>query len=43
MLTPEGIRQQIDYEIIVDTYDEYEMSSGWHCTFEDTLIFPLGR
>ncbi len=43
MLTPEGIRQKIDYEIIVDTYDEYEMSSGWHCTFEDTLIFPLGR
>lgn len=28
MLTPEEIRQKIDYEIIVDTYDEYEMSYG---------------
>lgn len=41
MLTPEEIRQKIDYEIIVDAYDEYEMSSGWHCTFEDTLVFPF--
>ncbi|MFN8346133.1 MAG: calcium-binding protein [Spirosomataceae bacterium] len=31
----------IDYEIIVDAYDEYEMSSGWHCTFDETLVFPF--
>lgn len=41
MLTPEEIRHKIDYEIIVDAYDEYEMSSGWYCTFDETLIFPF--
>lgn len=41
MLTPEEIRYKIDYEIIVDAYDEYEMSSGWHCTFDETLVFPF--
>jgi len=28
VLTPKEIQHIIDYEIIVDTYDEYEMSSG---------------
>ena len=41
MLTPEEIRDKIDYEIIVDAYEEYEMSTGWHCTFDETLVFPF--
>ncbi|WP_428654165.1 calcium-binding protein [Runella sp.] len=41
MLTPEEIRYKINYEIIVDAYDEYEMSSGWYCTFDETLVFPF--
>ena len=32
MLTPEEIQNIIDYEIVVDCYDEYEMSSGWYET-----------
>ncbi len=41
MLTPEEIRYQIDYEIIVDAYDDIEMSMGWYYTFEERLIFPF--
>ena len=41
MLTPEEIRYQIDYEIIVDTYDDIEMSMGWYYTFDERLVFPF--
>lgn len=41
MLTPEEIQHIIDYEIIVDAYDEYEMSSGWYETMNDRLNFPF--
>lgn len=41
MLTPDQIQHIIDYEIIVDAYDEYEMSSGWYETMNDRLNFPF--
>ena len=41
MLTPEEIQYKIDYEIIVDCYDEYEMSMGWYYYFEESLEFPF--
>ena len=41
MLTSEEIQHIIDYEIIVDAYDEYEMSSGWYETMNDRLNFPF--
>lgn len=30
MLTAKEMRYKIDYEIIVDCYDEYEVSMGWY-------------
>lgn len=42
MLTPDEIQHIIDYEIIVDAYDEFEMSSGWYETMNDRLNFPFG-
>ena len=41
MLTSEEIQNIIDYEIVVDCYDEYEMSSGWYETMNDRLNFPF--
>lgn len=41
MLTPDQIQHIIDYEIIVDAYDEYEISSGWYETMSDRLNFPF--
>jgi hypothetical protein len=41
MLTPDQIQHIIDYEIVVDCYDEYEMSSGWYETMNDRLNFPF--
>lgn len=41
MLTPTEIQHIIDYEIVVDCYDEYEMSSGWYETMNDRLNFPF--
>lgn len=41
MLTPQEIRHQIDYEIIVDAHDDIEMSMGWYYTFEERLVFPF--
>jgi hypothetical protein len=32
---------RIDYEIIVDCYDEYEQILGWHCYLEENLTFPF--
>jgi hypothetical protein len=33
--------KRIDYEIVVDCYDEEERVAGWHCHLEDTLAFPF--
>ncbi len=41
MLTKEEIQYKIDYEIIVDCYDEYEVSMGWYYFMEETLEFPF--
>ena len=41
MLTPDEIQQIIDDEILVDTYDEYEMSTAWYETMNDRLNFPF--
>ena len=41
MLTPEQIKYKIDYEIVVDAYDDYEVSMGWYYTFDEELEFPF--
>ncbi|TXK36898.1 hypothetical protein FVR03_16535 [Pontibacter qinzhouensis] len=41
MLTKEEIQHKIDYEIIVDCYDETEVSMGWYYFFEENLEFPF--
>ena len=41
MLTKDEIQHKIDYEIIVDCYDEYEVSMGWYYYMEETLKFPF--
>ncbi len=41
MLTPKEIQNIIDYEIVVDCYDEYEISMGWYETMNDRLNFPF--
>jgi Calcium binding len=32
---------RIDYEIVVDTYDQYEAAMGWLTYLEDFLSFPF--
>jgi hypothetical protein len=32
---------RIDYEIVVDCYDEYEVAMGWQAYLEDNLPFPF--
>ena len=32
---------RIDYEIVVDAYDEYERAAGWYCHLEDKITFPF--
>ena len=32
---------RIDYEIVVDAYDEYERAAGWYCHLEDKISFPF--
>jgi len=41
MLTKEEIQYKIDYEIIVDSHDEYEMSMGWYYFMEESITFPF--
>jgi len=41
VLTKDEIQYRIDYEIIVDCYDEIEINMGWFCFFEETLTFPF--
>ena len=33
--------QRITYEIVVDCYDEYEVSMGWYCYLDDRLDYPF--
>jgi Calcium binding len=41
MLTKEEIQHKIDYEIIVDCYDDYEVAVGWITTMNDEIDFPF--
>ncbi len=41
MLTPQQIRDKIEDEIIVDAYDDIEVSMGWYYTFDEQLTFPF--
>ena len=41
MLSEKEIKYKIDYEIIVDCYDEYEVSMGWYYFMEETIEFPF--
>jgi hypothetical protein len=41
MLTKDEMQYKIDYEIIVDCYDEYEVSMGWYYYMEESLKFPF--
>lgn len=41
MLTKEEMQYKIDYEIIVDCYDEIEVSMGWYYFMEENLNFPF--
>ena len=40
-MTAKEIRHKIDYEIIVDCYDDYEVHMGWYYFFKDNLDFPF--
>lgn len=33
--------ERIDFEIVVDAYDEVERAMGWYCYLEDNLNFPF--
>lgn len=41
MLTPDQIQHIIDYVILIDTYDEYEMSTAWYEIMNDSQDFPF--
>lgn len=41
MLTKEEIQYKIDYEIVVDCYDDYEIAVGWITTMNDDIEFPF--
>lgn len=41
MLTKEEIQHKIDYEIVVDCYDDYEVATGWLITMSEELEFPF--
>jgi len=41
MLTNEEIQHKIDYEIVVDCYDDYEVAVGWVTTMNDEIEFPF--
>lgn len=32
---------RIDFEIVVDAYDETERAMGWYCYLENTLQVPF--
>ncbi len=33
--------QRIDYEIVVDAYDEIERSMGWYYYLDEKLVYPF--
>lgn len=37
----ENREHRITYEVVVDCYDDYEVSMGWYCYLEDRLDFPF--
>jgi hypothetical protein len=39
--TDEARQHRIDYEVIVDCYDDYEVNMGWYYYFEEGLKFPI--
>jgi Calcium binding len=41
MLTEKTIKYKIDYEIVVDCYDEYEIGMSWYYFMEETIGFPF--
>jgi Calcium binding len=41
MLTEKEIQQKIDYEIVVDCYDDYEVAVGWVTSMNDEIEFPF--
>lgn len=41
MLTQQEIQHKIDYEIVVDCYDDYEVAVGWVTTMNDEIDFPF--
>jgi len=40
-LTKEEIQEIIDYEVIVDCYDEYEMNTGWAIYMDENINYPF--
>lgn len=40
-MTKEEMRHKIDYEIVVDAYDEHEVNMSWYYYFEETMEFPF--
>lgn len=41
MLSEKEIQHKINHEIIVDCYDEFDVSTAWHCFIEERLRFPF--
>lgn len=41
MLTQQEIQHKIDYEIVVDCYDDYEIAVAWVTTMNDDIEFPF--
>ncbi len=40
-LTSTDIQYKLDYEILVDCYDDYEAATAWQQYLEETLEFPF--
>ncbi len=38
----EAREHRIDFEAVVDCYNEIEQAMGWYCYLEDRLAFPFG-
>ena len=41
MLTKEVIQRKIDFEIVMDCYDDYEIAVSWITTMNDDIEFPF--
>ena len=40
-MTEEEMQYIIDYEVIVDCYDEDEVNMGWYYFMSESLVFPF--